>query len=127
MAVRYAARGDLVGVFPEGRINDTDRVLLPGRPGAALIALRANVPVVPCYVTGSPYDGTSWGFFFMPARTHVIVGKPIDMSEYYDHHPDRELLETITRRFLIEIAKLAGVPNYKPELAGRKWKTAEVT
>ena len=41
LAIRYASQGDLVGLFPEGRINDTDRLLLPGRPGAALIALRA--------------------------------------------------------------------------------------
>ena len=33
LAIRYAAQGDLVGLFPEGRINDTGRVLLPGRPG----------------------------------------------------------------------------------------------
>ena len=33
LAIRYASQGDLVGLFPEGRINDTDRLLLPGRPG----------------------------------------------------------------------------------------------
>ncbi len=42
LAIRYAAQGDLVGLFPEGRINDTGAVLLPGRPGAALI--RAEGP-----------------------------------------------------------------------------------
>jgi len=42
-AIRFAQQGDLVGLFPEGRINDTPAVLLPGRPGAALIALRAGV------------------------------------------------------------------------------------
>ncbi len=47
LAIRYASQGDLVGLFPEGRINDTGALLLPGRPGAALIALKARVPVVP--------------------------------------------------------------------------------
>ncbi len=39
MAIRYAQEGGLVGLFPEGRVNTTDALLLPGRPGAALIAL----------------------------------------------------------------------------------------
>ena len=35
LAVRYAKQGDLVGMFPEGRINISKSVLMPGRPGAA--------------------------------------------------------------------------------------------
>ena len=34
-AIRYAAEGGLVGMFPEGRINRTDQLLLPVRSGAA--------------------------------------------------------------------------------------------
>src|SRR5580698_1970830 len=74
LAIRYASQGDLVGMFPEGRINDSSRLLLPGRPGAALIALRARVPVVPCYLTGAPNDGTSFGAFFTPARAELRIG-----------------------------------------------------
>ena len=40
-AIRYASQGDLVGMFPEGRINEGGQFLLPGRPGAAMIALKA--------------------------------------------------------------------------------------
>jgi 1-acyl-sn-glycerol-3-phosphate acyltransferase len=128
LAVRYATQGELVGMFPEGRINDTSAVLLPGRPGAALIALRAKVPIVPCYVTGSPYDGTPFGFFFIPAKTRVKIGPAIDISEYLaDGSGDgnKEVQQKLTRRFLVEIARLAGVENYEPELAGRSWKPAE--
>jgi 1-acyl-sn-glycerol-3-phosphate acyltransferase len=124
LAIRYASNGDLVGLFPEGRINDTDRLLLPGRPGAALIALRSRVPVVPCYLTGAPNDGTSFGAFFLPAKAHLRIGKPIDISEFYGRDGDKEVLAELTRRFLIEIARLAGVEDYEPELAGRRWRTA---
>lgn len=124
LAIRYASQGDLVGLFPEGRINDTDRLLLPGRPGAALIALRARVPVVPCYLTGAPNDGTSMGAFFLPAKARLRIGKPIDISEFYGRENDKEVLAELTRRFLIEMARLAGVENYQPELAGRRWRTA---
>jgi 1-acyl-sn-glycerol-3-phosphate acyltransferase len=121
MAIRYAQSGQLVGLFPEGRINETDQLLLPGRPGAALIALKARVPVVPCYVHGSPYDGTEWGCLFMPAKVRLVIGRPIDLAEYYGRS-DRDVLEDLTKRFLKEIAVLAGQDDFEPQLAGRFYK-----
>lgn len=118
-AIRYAREGGLVGLFPEGRINTTDRLLLPGRRGAALIALKAQVPVVPCYVSGSPYDGTIWGWIFMPAKARIEVGRPIDVSQFSGRENDRGVAEELTGVILREIARLAGQPDYQPELAGR--------
>ena len=123
-AMRYAERGDLVGMFPEGRINDRKRFMLPGRAGAAMVALKARVPVVPCYIEGSPHDGTDFGFFLMTAKARLKVGRPIDLSEYYDREGDREVHKLLTRRFLREIAALAGKPDYEPKLAGKEWKEA---
>ena len=125
MAIRLAQQGGLVGLFPEGRVNITDALLLPGRSGAALIALRARVPVIPCFVSGAPYDGTALGSFFMAAKTRVRVGAPIDLSEYYGREGDRTVLQELTKKFLVEIAKLAGEPHYEARLAGRDWKTSE--
>lgn len=122
MAIRYAREGGLVGLFPEGRINTTDDILLPGRPGAALIALKARVPVIPCYVTGSPYNGSVFGVFVTPARTVMRIGEPIDLSGYHGREGDRKVLEEVTCRFLVEIARLAGVDDYRPKLAGRFYK-----
>ncbi len=121
-AIRIAQNGGLVGLFPEGRVNVTDELLLPGRPGAALIALKARVPVIPYYVQDPPYDGTALGSFFMTARARVIVGKPIDLSEYYGRESEKAVLEELTKKFLIEIAKLAGANDFQPKLAGRHWK-----
>lgn len=122
-AIHFAKQGDLVGLFPEGRINDTDAPLLPGRPGAALIALKAEVPVIPCYIKGAPYDGTEWGCFFMPAKVDVMLGQPIDISCYYGLD-DKSVLEELTKIFLVEMARLAGIENYEPKLAGRFYKPA---
>jgi len=122
LAIRYAEEGGLVGVFPEGRINTTDQLMLPGRPGAAMIALRARVPVVPCYISGSPYDGTALGSLLMPAKVRLEVGQPIDISPYYGRETDRAVLEALTRRFLREIAGLAGRDDFQPRLAGRFYK-----
>jgi 1-acyl-sn-glycerol-3-phosphate acyltransferase len=121
-AIRLAQQGGLVGLFPEGRVNLTDALLLPGRPGAALIALKARVPVIPCYVSGAPYDGTALGSLMMPGNGHVQIGKPIDLSPYYDRDDNKSVLEELTKKFLVEIAKLAGVDHFEPKLAGKHWK-----
>lgn len=42
-----------MGIFPEGRRNNTDEILLPFRNGAFKIAQRANVPVVVTTIWGT--------------------------------------------------------------------------
>jgi 1-acyl-sn-glycerol-3-phosphate acyltransferase len=121
LAIRLAQQGGLVGLFPEGRINDTSALLLPGRAGAALIALKANVPVVPCYVEGAPYAGTVLGPFFMPSRVRVHVGNPIDLAPFQTGDRDRAVLKEFTKRMMQEIAALAGEHSYEPRMAGKAW------
>jgi 1-acyl-sn-glycerol-3-phosphate acyltransferase len=127
LAIRLAQQGGLVGLFPEGRLNWTDQLLLPGRPGAALIALRARVPVVPCYIQGSPFRDSIFWAFFTPARVTVRIGPPLDLSEFYGREHEKEVLEELTLRFLKEIARLAGRPDFEPQLAGRHWKPGAPT
>jgi 1-acyl-sn-glycerol-3-phosphate acyltransferase len=122
MAIRLARNGNLVGLFPEGRLNTTEQVMLSGRPGVALIALKAGVPVIPCYIEGSPYDGTTLGALLMHARVKVTVGRPIDVSEYRGREGERGVLEELTRRLMQETARLGGHPDFEPELAGRSYR-----
>lgn len=119
LAIRYAEKGELVGIFPEGRINQTPALLLPGRSGAALIALKARVPVIPCYIEGAPYDGTALGCLLTPAKVTMRMGQPLDFSACYGRETEREVLELVTRRILTAIAELAGRPDFQPQLAGR--------
>jgi 1-acyl-sn-glycerol-3-phosphate acyltransferase len=122
MAIRLAASGEMVGMFPEGRINMTDELLLPGRPGVALIALKARVPILPCYIEGSPYNGTAWSPFLMRARVKVKFGQLIDISEYYGREQEPGVHAEIMRRCMKAVAELAGQPDFEPKLAGRNWK-----
>jgi 1-acyl-sn-glycerol-3-phosphate acyltransferase len=121
LAIRLAKEGKLVGLFPEGRINTSDELLLPGRPGAAMIALKARVPVIPCYIEGAPYNGSALGPFLMTAHARVTIGQPIDLSSYFGRESDREVLGELTKRFLKEIAHLAGNDSFEPQLAGKRW------
>ena len=118
-AIRLVSEGGLVGMFPEGRINMTDELLLPGRAGAILIAIKAQAPILPCYIEGAPYGDNVWSPLLRTARVTVRFGEPIDVSLYHgrEQEPGVILLEVMS-----DIAKLAGREDFQPRLAGRKWK-----
>lgn len=120
LAIRYAQRGELVGMFPEGRLNVSDHLLLSGRPGAALVALKARAPVIPCYISDSPMGATVYTSLFLPAKTRLVIGPLLDLSEYYGREKERDVLEALTKRLLHEIAQLAGHPEFEPSVAGRR-------
>lgn len=125
LAIRHAKEGRLVGIFPEGRINTGDDVLLSGRPGAALVALKAGVPVIPCYVEGAPYRGKVWEPLYTPARVKVRVGEPIDVGPYLRQANAKAAQQELTLRMMREIAALAGAKDFEPQLAGRTWLPAD--
>lgn len=124
-ALRHTAGGGLVGMFPEGRINMTEQLLLPCRPGAAVVAMKSRVPMLPVYIQGSPYRKTAWSPFFMRAKVVVRVGPLIDISEYYGREGETEIVQLIMLRVLKAIAVLAEQPDFEPQLAGRNWKPTE--
>jgi len=51
-AVDYLRRGELIGMFPESTISPSF-VPMPGKTGAARMAMTAGVPLIPCAVWGS--------------------------------------------------------------------------
>ena len=87
-------------MLPEGRINMTDRLMLAGRPGAVLVALKARVPILPCYIEGAPYDRVPNSPFFMPAKVKVHFGRPLDLAEFHDRETDEQTLREVLRRGL---------------------------
>ena len=68
-------------IFPEGTRNKTGVELQPFRHGAAAIAIKAKVPIIPIMIYKKPR------YFRM---THLLVGEPIELTEYYD----KKLTET---------------------------------
>ncbi len=64
-----------ISLYPEGTRNKTEEELLPFRHGAAVMAIRAKVPIVPIVLYKKPK-------FFRVA--HVIYGEPFELTEYYD-------------------------------------------
>jgi 1-acyl-sn-glycerol-3-phosphate acyltransferase len=79
------AGGDMVGMFPEGTISRSF-VPLPGRPGAARMAIESGVPLIPGAVWGTQRISTK-GRKPRPAPgtpVSVVFGPPIA----YEPHED---------------------------------------
>lgn len=124
-AIRHASEGGIVGMFAEGRINTTDDFMLPVRPGAVLVALRARVPILPCYIEGSPYKGSVTSGLFTRANVRVYFGEIFDLTPYFGRESEDGLVGDVTIRVIQKIAELAGRSEFQPKLAGRRWKPAE--
>lgn len=102
-------RGEVVIFYPEGTMTkDPDLWPMAGRTGAARIALRTGVPVIPVAQWGAqevfaPYS-TKPQFF--PRKTlKVVAGPPIDLSGYAGRK-DRGVEQEVTDLIMAEITKL---------------------
>ena len=124
-AIRYLRNGGLVGMLPEGRINMSSEFLLPVRPGAIWIALKAGVPVVPCYIEGAPFDKVAHSPLLMPARVKVVIGEPLEIAASCEKPEDPACVGQIMLQCMREIARLAGQDDCEPRLAGKRWKPTD--
>ena len=77
LGLRALHDGQLVGVFPEGRVF-TDEEPGPVNPGAALLAVQGRVPVVPMYIDGSARAWPQDRSLPRISPVRVRVGRPID-------------------------------------------------
>lgn len=96
LAIRLANSGKLVGMFPEGRLNHTKEPLVSVRPGAALVAMRAGVPLIPLYIEGSPYRREVWSPLTMSAQVTITFGEPIDPVSHLAQNADSKGAEVPT-------------------------------
>ncbi len=105
--VRLLRAGQVVGIFPEGRLtSDEDSVLQSGAIGAGVckLAQLAGVPVVPCVVLGGK-KFQSWKNWLPGSRTRWVVafGEPIRPAQELNRARARMAMEeeiTLTLRTL---------------------------
>lgn len=91
------AAGELVGVFPEGRLT-ADGEMSPFRPGIRRILERTPVPVIPMALSGlwqslfarNPAKPYRTGFF--ARRIGLAVGEPVDPAAATPEHLQRLVL-----------------------------------
>jgi len=111
--------GRVVGIFPEGPFSQEGR-LVRGQPGAAMIALRAGVPIVPAAIEGT-YEALRARRFYVPRRHPLSVrfGEPLHFGCPAHRPISRAEREEITRRIMSEIAALLSPASEPAAAAGR--------
>lgn len=78
--------GELVVMFPEGRINFETNATESFKSGMVLMAVRAGVPIVPVYVQ----KREKWY-----RRVRVAIGEPVDVKAMYAEKPTFSRIEEI--------------------------------
>lgn len=103
-ASSWLKKGWIVGIAPEGTRSRT-RQLLRGKPGAALLAIRNQVPVLPAAVLGSTEMIRS-NLRLRKARVEVRFGKPFMLPQARDERTNKDRLQQATDEIMCHIALL---------------------
>ena len=87
--------------FPEGRITPSSgREFGPILPGAAFLAVRAGVPVIPAYIRGTPETNQIARSLITPSQSMVTFGGPIDLTDFAANQAgDKAVQAEVSRRF----------------------------
>jgi 1-acyl-sn-glycerol-3-phosphate acyltransferase len=109
-AIEALERGESVMVYPEGTFTkDPDGWPMRGKTGVARMALASGAPVIPL---------AHWGTQRILPRKKVLprliprkkvytyVGEPVDLSDFADVEPTREVLNAATARIMAAITDL---------------------
>ncbi len=81
-ALRALQAGEVVAIFPQGRIHVPGRDRPPRlKPGAVRLAQHSACPLVPCRVDGVRGAGLVAAAVFLPSRARVTAYAPMDCAE----------------------------------------------
>lgn len=95
-ALKVLKDDEVLGIFPEGTRSKAGEVL-EAKPGLAMIAIRSQSPIVPAAIIGN----------YKPfSKVKIKIGKPINLSSYYDKKPTTEEYQQLSQEVLDTIRKL---------------------
>lgn len=116
------SRGELLGIYPEGTRSHDGR-LYKGKVGVAVMAIRGQVPVVPCAMVGT-FEIQPPGKV-VPRLKQVTIrfGEPLDFSRYAGLENEKAAVRAVTDEIMYAILGLSG-QEYVDEYAA-KVKAAE--
>src|SRR4051812_49253295 len=100
--LRKLKEGRILGIFPEGRIEDS-RELLPFQTGVAMMAIRTGVPVYPAYLDGTQRNKSMLGAFLLPNRATLSFGPAVEFDR---SDTSREGLEAATAQIRAAVEAL---------------------
>lgn len=87
--------GEVIGIFPEGGLQESHRELKPFEPGIARIAQRTGAAIVPVWIADTPKSASMLLQFLKPSRSTVAFGEPFTPSP---DAPPEQVLEELRQR-----------------------------
>ncbi|WP_028279867.1 lysophospholipid acyltransferase family protein [Arthrobacter sp. H5] len=99
-------------IYPEGTLTrDPDMWPMKGRTGAARLALQTGAPVVPIAHWGAHQVFPRYAkrlYLFPRKHSRVLVGQPVDLTEFEGKPITRTTLDAATGRILDSLTMLVG-------------------
>lgn len=87
-AMKLLSSGEIMLMFPEGkRVRDGQEWLVDAKPGLALIATTAKVPIIPVYISGK---------YRWMSKITITIGEPITLEQYYGQKLTIQELQSIS-------------------------------
>lgn len=97
-ALQLLEEGHIVGIFPQGtRIRNKNVSKVKAKGGAALLAVKAGVPIIPVAIEGK---------YRLFNKVKVTFGKPFYVNESDEQKLSKEQLNEISERIMDEIYNL---------------------
>ncbi|MEI5102472.1 lysophospholipid acyltransferase family protein [Streptomyces sp. PmtG] len=100
-------KGELLGIYPEGTRSHDGR-LYKGKVGVAAMALKAQVPVIPCAMIGTFEAQPPGQVVPRFQRVTIRFGAPLEFSRYAGMDGEKAVLRAVTDEIMYEILGLSG-------------------
>ncbi|MFD0339035.1 lysophospholipid acyltransferase family protein [Streptomyces sp. NPDC127117] len=111
------SRGELLGIYPEGTRSHDGR-LYKGKVGVAVMAIKGQVPVVPCAMVGTFEIQPPGKVVPRIKRVTIRFGEPLDFSRYAGLENQKAAVRAVTDEIMYAILGLSG-QEYVDEYAGK--------
>ncbi len=105
--LKVLARGDLLGIYPEGTRSPDGR-LYRGKTGVARMALEGKVPVIPVAMIDTDKMQPPGRRIPKVMRPGLRFGKQLDFSRYQGMESDRYVLRSVTDEVVYALMELSG-------------------
>jgi 1-acyl-sn-glycerol-3-phosphate acyltransferase len=112
--VEVLAGGEPLVVFPEGE-RKSGPVVAPLYEGAAYLAARAGVPVVPVGIGGSERAMPRGARFIRPSKVAIIIGAPLAIDGQGGTRVPRAAIHDLTQRLHTELQELFDVAQIRAD------------
>ena len=117
IAQEYLKKGEIVGIFPEGILEEKDKLKARAKTGVARLALWSKVPILPISLRykNNPKKmedkmHNRWqamrNSIINPHSLEINIGKPFEVSEFYNKKINNDLLHRTTNMIMDKIESI---------------------